>query len=111
MATNHIRFLKRIIKISVAVIIILSALFLGLFVKNNQKYENSNMSKWLKIPEPERMAILTRTAKDMEDKDLLMSCVDKIASLPDSNEMIIRDAISLCYNGIKLNANTNGEAQ
>ena len=35
--------------------------------------------------------------------DLMMLCMNKIADLPDSSEMIIQSAASLCYNGIKLN--------
>jgi hypothetical protein len=37
--------------------------------------------------------------------DLLVACIDKMATLPDSGEMTIRDAASLCYTGIQLKEN------
>ena len=37
--------------------------------------------------------------------NLLVACVDKMARLPDSSEMAIRDAVSLCHTGIQLKDN------
>ena len=36
---------------------------------------------------------------------VLVSCVDKMATLPDSGEMAVRDAMSLCYTGVQLKEN------
>ena len=46
--------------------------------------------------------ILTGADKDI---NLLVACVDKMATLPDSGEMAIRDAASLCHTGIQLKEN------
>ena len=109
MTTNRIRKIKRFIKISVASGVLILAIVLGFFVENTQTFENANMNKWLKISETQRINTVNRVVKNPGNQDLLLACVDKIAKLPDSNEMMIREAISLCYNGIKLNENTNNE--
>lgn len=105
--TDRIRKIKRFIKISVASGILILAIVLGFFVENSQTFEKSNMNKWSKISETQRISTVNRVVKKPENQDLLLACVDKIAQLPDASEMMIRDAISLCYNGIKLNENTN----
>lgn len=103
MAITRTRKIKRFIKVSVALAIIVLAVILGFFVKHSHTFENNNMQKWLEITDTQRITTLEKIVKEPENQDLIVSCVTKIAQLPDSNEMIIRDAISLCYNGIKLN--------
>ena len=109
MVTTRTRKIKRFIKIIIAVAIILLAFISGIFVKYSHTFENNNMTKWLTITDSQRISTLERIVKEPENQDLIIACVNKIAELPDSNEMIIRDAISLCYNGIKLNRNTANE--
>ena len=105
---DRIRKIKRFIKISVAVVVILTALILAFFVDYQQNFENSNMTKWNDISESQRISILRHVIKkDDVNRELLISCINKIATLPNAHEMMIRDAISLCYNGIKLNENTD----
>ena len=103
MVTTRTRKIKRFIKISAALGIIVLAILLGFFAKHSHAFENNNMSKWQKITDFQRVATLERVVKESDNQDLIVACVTKISELPDSNEMIIRDAISLCYNGIKLN--------
>ena len=107
---DRIRKIKRFIKISVASFVILVAIILAFFVEYSHNFENANMTKWPKITTNQRVDIIRHIVKsDITNQDLLISCVDKIANLPDSQEMMIRDAISLCYNGIKLNENTDND--
>ena len=49
-------------------------------------------------------ALRMLTASD-DDTELMVACVDKIATLPDSGEMAVRDAVSLCYTGAQIKQN------
>lgn len=109
MAVSKTRKIKRVIKIAVATAIIFIAVILAFFVQHTHTFENSHMKKWLKITDTERIATIERIVKESENQELIIACVTKISELPDSNEMIIRDAISLCYNGIKLNRTVKQE--
>ena len=47
--------------------------------------------------------------KNNPDSELMLGCMNKISTLPDANEMMVRDAAVLCYNGIKLNTESDAE--
>jgi len=109
--TNKIIKIKNFIKIIVASILCVLLVFLTFFVKHNDNIsENSIVNKWVDLSDIQRVKILQHIVPEMNDNDLLIDCVNKIASLPDSENMIIRTAVSLCYNGIILNSVT-GEQQ
>lgn len=98
------RLIKRILKISIAGIVGLVLIVLGFFVNRTYTFENSNMKKWLELSDEQQIKTLKRVVKKSDNDDLLIQCVTKIAELPDSEKMDIRDAVVLCYNGIKINA-------
>ena len=100
---TKIQIIKRIIKITVALAIFIALAVLVFFAKHNRTFENADMSKWLKMSEIQRLSVLYRVAPDCNNRELLLQCVTKIAQLPDSDKMDIRDAIAICYNGIKIN--------
>ena len=102
-----IQKIKLFIKISLVVFILFLFVVLGFFVKPIRTFENSNMKKWLSLAEQERIITVQRVVHTTENQELLMDCVTKIAELPNSNDMIIHDAIVLCYNGIKQTETVN----
>lgn len=104
-----IQKIKLFIKASIIIAILLVFVVLGIFVRPTTTFENAHMKKWQVLTEQQRVKTIQRVVKDVDDEELLLKCVDKIASLPDSNEMLIRDAVAICYNGIKLNAQSNEE--
>lgn len=103
--------IKRIIKIGVASGLLLLFIFLGFFVKHKRSFENSNMSKWATLSDTQRIETLQKIIPIIEDQDLLLACMNKIATLPESSNMIIQSAASLCHNGIKLNSVSDTESQ
>ena len=108
MATKtKIQIIKRCIKITIALVVLFVLVFLGFFVKPTHTFENSDMTHWLTLPETQQTATLNRVVPNYEYPELLTKCVTKIAQLPDSDKMNIRDAIVICYNGIKANAAIN----
>ena len=79
-------------------------------VKHTYTFENSSIKKWAVLTESQRISTLKRIIPDTtQDMDLLIQCITKIAQLPDSGTMDIRDGAALCYNGIKLNNNKPDE--
>ena len=100
---NKIQKIKNFIKVSVASGLMLLFIALTFFVKHSHTFENSNMKKWIVLTETQRLTTVQRIIPDFEYNDLFMACMNKIAALPESGNMIIQSAVSLCYNGIRLN--------
>ena len=100
---TKIQKIKNFIKISVATALVVLFIVLTFFVKHSHTFENSNMNKWSALTEIQRIATVKRIIPEFENDDLFMACMDKIATLPESGNMMIQSAVSLCYNGIKLN--------
>lgn len=105
------RTIKRVVKCVIAFGIIILIVVLAFFVKYTHTFEDSNMKKWAVLSETQRITTLHRVVSEPENQDLLIACMDKISSLPDSDDMVIRHAIALCYNGIKLSAQKDEEEQ
>ena len=101
---TKIQIIKRIIKIGIAIGVLIVLILLGFFVKYNHTFEKSDMTKWLVLSEKQRIATIHRVEPNPDDIDLLIKCVTKIAQLPDSDKMDIRDAIAICYSGMKTNS-------
>ena len=109
--TQRTRFqkIKLFIKIAIVCVVCMIFVVFGFFVKPIRTFENSNMKKWLVLAEQDRIMTIQRIIPNAEDQDLLIECITKISGLPNSNEMLIRDAAVLCYNGIKFNKSVNEE--
>lgn len=107
---TKIQQIKRVIKIAVASSLVLLLVVLGFFVQyTNQTYENTNMKKWKKLTDSQKITTLNYVVKHNPDSELMLACMNKISTLSDANEMMVRDAAALCYNGIKLNTESNAE--
>ena len=103
------QIIKRICKIFIAIVVLGLLIVLGFFVKHNHTFEKSDMSKWLTLSEKQRVTTMNRVVESPENPELLIKCVTKIAQLPDSDKMEIRDAIAICYDGIKANSGHDKE--
>jgi hypothetical protein len=67
------------------------------------------MKKWQDLTQEQRVSTVQRIVQNISDQELLLQCVDKIASLPNSNEMSIKDAAIICNSGIQMNASKDEE--
>lgn len=106
---TKIQIVKLFIKASIIIGVLCVFIVLGIFIRPAHTFENANMKKWLSLSMEERTLTLNRVVKNVSDQELLMKCVDKIAALPNSNEMQIRDAVVICYNGIQMNVSQDEE--
>lgn len=98
-------FIKKYFKIFIGVAVLVLVLIVFFFSQRGTALETGNLKDWRTAPLERRisaMKILTGAENDIE---ILVACVDKMATLPDSSEMAVRDAASLCYTGMQLKDN------
>lgn len=98
-------FIKKYFKIVVGASVLILALVVFFFAQRSGTLETGVLKDWRAATLDRRVAatqILTGADRNI---DLLVACVDKMATLPESGEMAIRDAMSLCHTGVKLKEN------
>lgn len=90
--------------VGIAVLILVAVIFF--IIQGSTDLERSNMRTWRSASVERRVAaIKILTGGDISEQELMLQCMDKVASLPNSSEMMVRDSASLCYAGIKLKQN------
>lgn len=98
-------FVKKYFKLFVGIGVLILVLVVFFFAKRSNVLETGALKDWRAASIDARMSaarILVGTDTNIE---LLVACVDKMSQLPDSGEMAVRDAASLCQTGIKLKEN------
>ncbi len=98
-------FVKKYFKIFIGVAVLIMVLVVFFFAQRSGTLETGVLKDWRAAALDRRVAaaqILTGADKNV---DLLVACVDKMATLPESGEMAVRDAMSLCHTGVKLKEN------
>jgi hypothetical protein len=98
-------FLKKYFKFFVGVGVLLVAIFVFVQTQKTTALESGQLKDWRSASiERRNTAIKVLTASET-NSDLLIKCVDKMATLPDSGDMPVRDAVELCFVGIQLKSN------
>ena len=100
-----IKFIKKylVFLIGVAALVFFALVFIQ--TQKTTALESGQLKNWRGASIERRVdaaKILTASDKNL---DLLVKCVDKMAELPDSSEMAVRDAVELCLIGIQLKEN------
>lgn len=99
------KVLKRILLFMIGIGAIITAIVLFSGSMRPTDLENGTLHDWVSASVERRTtAIKILTATDT-DTEILVACVDKIATLPDSAQMAVRDATSLCYTGMQIREN------
>lgn len=100
------KFIKKYLKFIIGVCVLLCVVFAFVTMpRKSTSLETAKLKDWRAASLERRIAaakILTATDTNL---DLLVACVDKMATLPDSADMPVRDAAELCFVGIKLKDN------
>lgn len=99
------KFIKKYLKFIIGIAVLVLAIIVFAFAMRTSDLENSNLKKWLSADLTRRTAAAQILSASDENLDLLVQCVDKIATLPESGDMAVRDAVALCYTGIQVNQN------
>ena len=98
-------FFKKYLKLFIGAGVLVLALVLFVFSQRSSTLETGVLKDWRSASMDRRVAaaqILVCSDKEIE---LLVACVDKMSTLPDSGEMAVRDAMSLCHTGMKMQQN------
>ena len=96
------KFIKKYFKIFIGAGVLVLALVVFFFAQRSGTLETGTLKDWRAASVERRVSaaqILTGADKDI---DLLVACVDKIATLPDSNEVMVQDAVRLCHTGMQM---------
>lgn len=96
------RTFRRGVKIFIgaaAIIVVATSFFASM---HSSSLESGDLRTWKKAPVERRAAAVRVLTAGADNNDLLVACVDKIASLGGANEMAVRDAVSLCYTGAQI---------
>ncbi len=100
-----VKFLKKYLKFLIGVGVLLVVVLVFVQTQGATSLESGLLKDWRGAAvERKTDAIKILTASDA-DADLLVKCVDKMATLPDSSDMPVRDAVQLCLMGIRLKSN------
>jgi hypothetical protein len=89
--------------IGIAAIILFAVVFF--FLNRSSDLENGNLKRWNTASAERRAAAVKILTGTDEHAELMVQCLDKIAALPDSTDMPVKDAASLCFVGIQLKDN------
>lgn len=98
-------FIKKYLKIFIGIAALILALVVFFFAQHANTLETASLHNWRSASFERRVAATKILTGADSDIDLLVACIDKMATLPESGEMAVRDAASLCQTGIKLKEN------
>lgn len=89
--------------IGIAALILFAVVFF--FYHKASNLENNSMRNWATASEERRGAAVRILTGTDENTKLMVRCMDKVSTLPNSADMSVRDAASLCFMGIQLKDN------
>ncbi len=98
-------FVKKYFKILIGIAALILVFVLFVMSQRTGNLENGTLKNWIAAPLERRIAAAQILVGSDANAELITQCVDKIATLPESGEMAIKDAASLCYTGIQLKEN------
>ncbi len=99
------KFVKKYFKLFIGICVLVMVVLVFFFAKRGESLEIGTLKDWRSASIDRRVASVQILTASEDNNDILVACIDKISSLPDSSEMAVRDAISLCQTGLKLQQN------
>lgn len=99
---DKMNFTKKYFKIFIGIAVLMLVIIVFFFAQRSSTLETGALKDWRAAAIDRRVAAAQIMTGEADNIELLVSCIDKMATLPDSSEMAVRDAASLCHTGIKL---------
>ncbi len=97
--------MKSVLKFMLGIAVLLVAFFVFFCTQRSNDLSTGNLENWLAASTDQRTTVAKVAVAGDGDINLIVACVNKMATLPGAREMIVRDAISLCHTGIILKEN------
>ena len=101
------KFIKTNFKLIVGILALLLIAFSFFMTMRPARMEEGDLRTWQSATQARRAVAVEILTGSRENVELMVTCIDTIASLPESGRMQIRDAASLCAMGIALNNMNN----
>lgn len=98
-------FIKKYFKILIGAGVLVVVLFVFAMSMRSQDLSTGTLKNWLSANDEERASTVRALVGGDENTDIIVACVGKMATLPDSGEMTIADATRLCNMGMQLKEN------
>ncbi len=99
------KIIRKYLKLIIGIGVLILAVLVFFRAQRAGDLEAGTLKNWQSASLERRQTAARITTASDENTDLLVACVDKMATLPDAGEMAVRDAISLCHTGIQLKSN------
>lgn len=99
------KFLKKSLIFIVGIFALLAVVYMFIGVQKTTSLESGTLKDWRAASIERRIAAVKILRASDENMDILVKCVDKMANLPDSSDMAVRDATELCFMGMQLKEN------
>lgn len=96
---------KKYFKLFIGVAVLILVIIVFFFAQRSGTLETGTLKDWRAAPMDRRISAAQIMTGAGDNIELMVACVDKMAKLPDSGEMAVRDAMSLCNTGVKLKQN------
>jgi len=98
--------MKFVLKFLLGVAVLLAVFFIFFHTQRSNDLSVGNLKNWAAASADQRIATArVIVANDDADIDLIVACVNKIATLPDSHEWDVKTAITFCYIGNEIKEN------
>jgi uncharacterized membrane protein len=97
--------IKKHLKLLIGIAAVLMILVGVAAIMRSGNLESGSMRQWMTASADRRAAAVKILTGTEEHSELMVACLDKIASLPDSSDMPVKDATTLCFMGIQLREN------
>lgn len=99
------KFLKKSLIFVVGLGVLLLVVFIFTQVQKTTALETGTLKDWRAASIERRVAAVKILRASDEKVEILVKCVDKMATLPESSDMTVRDATELCFVGVQLKEN------
>jgi hypothetical protein len=97
------KFIKSHLKLAIGILALgLAVALFFIAMRAQSNLEEGTLQKWLSASDSRRIAAVQILSGSDENTDLLVSCISRMASMPDAVNVKVRDAASLCAVGIGL---------
>ncbi len=99
------KFLKKSLIFVVGIFALLAAVYMFVGAQKTTSLETGTLKDWRAASIERKGAAIKILRASDDNMDMLIKCVDKMATLPDSSDMAVRDATELCFMGMQLKEN------
>ncbi|MDR1207270.1 MAG: hypothetical protein LBK26_02550 [Rickettsiales bacterium] len=99
------KFIKNNVKFIIGILVLGLVATVFFISMKPQDLETGDLRAWVSAPSSRRGVAVEILTGSRDNISLMVACIDKMSALPDSGNVKVRDAASLCAVGIALKAN------